>query len=94
MAKSKKKGKGKISIRKILAADLGKHSMGHNRRVSPFDREDIVNWKGVEKKLAPFEQLVAQWLVEAETLKSNGQKKQAKIINKHIKELRKAVSKA
>ncbi len=65
---------------------------GHNRRISPFDRNDVMEWGKVARKLDPIEALVASWLSDAEVLKRHGQTDMAKLIEQHASELKKVIS--
>ncbi len=76
---------------KKLSKGLGDTQMAHNRRVSAFERSDFAEWSD-SKKLDPVERLAARWLTDADALRRNDQPEMAKVLERHAKELKQAMS--
>ena len=76
---------------KKLSKGLGDTQMAHNRRVSAFERSDFAAWADA-KKLDPAEKLAARWLTDADVLRRNDQPEMAKVLERHAKELKQALS--
>lgn len=86
MADEQEKGGMKKVQRKASAAD---EAAGHNRRISPFDRGDIGQWKEAREWNA-LERLVAEWRADALALRRNGKGELAEILEKHAEAVRDA----
>ena len=67
--------------------------MGHNRRISPFDREDFDAWAKA-RNLDPVEKLAARWLSDADAFRRNNQPEMAETLERHATELRRAMAQA
>ena len=65
---------------------------GHNRRLSPFDRNDQLQWGKLKKQMNSLESLAATWLTDAAVLKRYGYKEMANMAVQHANDLRKAAS--